>query len=267
MPWLIFLSVGCVDLTPAWEKANRDIVSPHTGGSPSTGGNGGGEMADVGSGGILGDVDDGSGGTPEDATGGGQPSGGTTEIGGQGGTATGGMGSGGSATGGMGSGGSATGGMGSGGTATGGMGSGGSATGGMGSGGMVLGGASGGAMGGTGGSQSCAAPGKLDSGICWYFGALGSSCSMTCAIHGGTSPKAASYIGSNAQGGSATSCARLLGFFGNSWTIVKATRADGNGFGCHVYPVDKEHPYWLASPDFKETVKSNDVRIICGCLH
>jgi hypothetical protein len=254
--WLIVLGVGCVDLTPAWEKSGRDIKSSRTGGMPATGGSTQEEMGDVGSGGIRDDVKKRSGGTTLDGSGESQSSSESIENGGNSGSTTGGMGSGGSTTGGIGSGGSANGGTSSGG----------SANGGMSSGGMISGGTNGGSIGDAGGSQTCSTESKLDSGICWYFGNPGASCATTCSTHGGTSPQAASFIGTPDQGGSLAKCVQLMGLFGLSTIIIERTRTDGLGLGCHTTPTLTIFNYWLSLPNYTDTAKMNNVRLICGCL-
>jgi hypothetical protein len=105
--------------------------------------------------------------------------------------------------------------------------------------------------------------GISDSGICWYLGRAGDSCANACANHGGTSPQAASHVGTSAQGGSLSECARLLSLLGVRASVAEGNRSDGLGFGCHVFGND---PWWLTSPPYNDTSKSAAVQIVCGCV-
>jgi hypothetical protein len=130
-------------------------------------------------------------------------------------------------------------------------------------GGTATGGASTGGT-GTGGSSPGGCAGMLDSGICWYYGALGASCATTCATHGGSSPQTPSHVGIASQGGSVAECTRLLGLLGITGTVNSGTRSDGQGVGCHVFPAAQS--WWLSSPAYSETASLTNVRIVCGCV-
>jgi hypothetical protein len=108
----------------------------------------------------------------------------------------------------------------------------------------------------------------LDNGICWYLGLLGASCNETCTDHGGVAADAASYVGTEAQGGSAEQCASLLGLLGIDGDVSTGHRndTDGLGLGCHVFPDYTPHNWWLEAPDFDTGDSHSDVRIVCGCL-
>jgi hypothetical protein len=138
-------------------------------------------------------------------------------------------------------------------------------TGGTGTGGSPsTGGASSGGTMSTGGTSSAGCAGVLDSGICWYYGALGASCATTCATHGGSSPQAPSHVGVASQGGSLSECTRLLGLLGMTGTVNSGTRSDGQGVGCHVFTGPAY--WWLSSPAYSATARDSNVRIVCGCV-
>jgi hypothetical protein len=101
--------------------------------------------------------------------------------------------------------------------------------------------------------------------ICWYLGALGASCVETCTDHGGVAEDAASYVGTEAQGGSAEECAALLELLGLGNTVSSGTRTsvDQLGLGCHVFP---DSNWWLSAPDFDAADSLGNVQIVCGCL-
>jgi hypothetical protein len=105
--------------------------------------------------------------------------------------------------------------------------------------------------------------GVADSGICWYLGRAGDSCANACANHGGTASQAASHIGTSAQGGSLTECARLLSLLGIRASVAEGTRSDGLGLGCHLFGSDR---WWLTSPAYTDTSRDAVAQIVCGCV-
>jgi len=155
-------------------------------------------------------------------------------------------------------GGVATGGAGTGGVATGGTG--GVATGGVRSGGRL---GTGGAL---GGQMACDPEGKMDASICWYQGAVGASCNEACSTHGGPSPKAASHVGSSAQGGSLDECARLIALLGMTGSTISGSSTTGDGLGCLSSPRLPRIYIWFSDPDFDPAAKNKDVQLVCGCL-
>lgn len=202
LPWLLVLGVGCVNLRAPWEG----VVQQDAG---SSGAGGLGPSADLGMGGGHGQ----GGGTANgDGAGGAAGAGGVAFIGG-------------SAAGGGGAGGEVIGGSagGDGGAAGGDLA--GFDTGGAESGGASAGGAGGTTVSGSGGSPSCAAEGRLDSQICWYYGASGASCAATCTAHGGISAFAPNHVGSLAQGGTLAECTRLMKLLGLDGSVTSATRS------------------------------------------
>jgi len=256
--WLFAVGSGCVNLKAPWEGVVRqDAGLREAGGmggaTDASGAGGGAEHVDVGA----------RGGYAEGA-------GGMLAVGGATANGSGGVGGaliGGSSGGEGGAGGALIGGSsgGEGGAGRGGIA--GYATGGTASGGASAGGVGGTTVGGAGGSPSCAAEGQRDSGICWYYGASGVSCSTTCAAHGGVSSSTAAHVGSPAQGGSLAECTRLMRLLGLGGSVNSGTRSDGVGLGCHDFPsATSSYYYWLSSPDFSNNAKMVQVRIVCGCM-
>jgi len=116
--------------------------------------------------------------------------------------------------------------------------------------------------GGSGNGAKCA--GVSVSGVCWYLGNLGKSCTATCQIHGGDAPSAASFVGVAAQGGSLTSCATLLSALGYAGVKpAAASRSDGAGVGCHV---NGTRSYWLSDPNYSPSSRLAGAQVVCGCL-
>jgi hypothetical protein len=114
-----------------------------------------------------------------------------------------------------------------------------------------------------GGAGACSGPNH--GGVCWYLGALGSSCRQVCASHGDVAPDLATYVGTSSQGGSADKCALLLGLLGLSPNPTSGSRSDGLGLGCHVYQSQPPSLWWLTSPNFSVTASYTTVRVVCGC--
>lgn len=115
----------------------------------------------------------------------------------------------------------------------------------------------------SGGMQSTAGcSGVSYSGICWYLGAKGSSCTQVCANHGQPATNAASIVGTAAQGGSLTQCKTLFVLLGNTLAPVQGTRSDGLGLGCHLYGTVT---WWLTSPNFDVASSQPISQRVCGC--
>lgn len=128
---------------------------------------------------------------------------------------------------------------------------------------MTAGGAGGSAgSSGSGGSVSPACSGAFELGECWYLGAAGQSCTSVCAEHGGVDLDGATAVGIAAQGGSRAECATLLAALGVTEAPTSASRADGQGLGCHLY---NRSPYWLTSPQFAPAAKSSHASLVCSC--
>jgi hypothetical protein len=148
------------------------------------------------------------------------------------------------------------------------------ATGGSGGVGLSSGGSRGGSIttggrGGTTGAKSSSsstsqcAGGVVDSSICWVLGASGASCEQTCAASGGTSPDAPKHVGTAAQGGSLSECTRLFRLLGHTGTVY--SQSLGRGLGCHWW-TQAPFPYaWISSPDYSDTASHTNVHIVCGC--
>jgi len=118
----------------------------------------------------------------------------------------------------------------------------------------------------TGGSPppdagTCA--GEAYGGVCWYLGATGANCQKVCANHGQVAPEAASFVGTTAQGGSATECKTLFGLLGTTGNVQTGSRPDGLGLGCHL--VQNNALWWLSSPNFSESAGTGNTRVVCGC--
>jgi hypothetical protein len=119
----------------------------------------------------------------------------------------------------------------------------------------------GGNAGNDAGSAACA--GVALSGVCWYLGAQGASCTTTCEPHGGDASAAASFVGVHSQGGALSECATLLTAVGYTATKpVVAVRLD-EGVGCHVYGTQS---YWLSAPAFSPDSQVPLAQVVCGCV-
>ena len=126
-----------------------------------------------------------------------------------------------------------------------------------------------GGMAGTGGSEEPGCSGELYSGICWYLGALGDSCTDTCADHGGTAAEAATYVGTSGQGGSLAECEAILDLLG----VANANRTEqatsDYGVGCVLFfgTVSTGQPYWITNTPFDpdDSLASGQGRMACGC--
>jgi len=86
-------------------------------------------------------------------------------------------------------------------------------------------------------------------------------------VHGGFDDRAFAYIGTPGQGGSLSDCSEILSALGHPGRVMQATRPNGEGLGCHVWPDGTN--YWLSDPNFDPTDASpsgTPVQIACGCL-
>ena len=114
-----------------------------------------------------------------------------------------------------------------------------------------------------GGAGATACSGVTYGGICWYYGALGSSCQQVCANHGQPATEAATFVGTSTQGGSAAKCGLIFGLLGIDTTPKSGTRSDGLGLGCHFYQTTGY--WWLSSPAFSVTASQGNSSLVCGC--
>lgn len=120
---------------------------------------------------------------------------------------------------------------------------------------------------GTGGSSSVACSGVLYSGICWYLGSAGSSCTQACATHGGPSSAATSHVGTAAQGGSLSECATILSRLGIAGTVQNVTSTSGVGCSKNIGTMGPgPGNYWCITPDFNPTASLTGVQPACGCM-
>jgi hypothetical protein len=110
-----------------------------------------------------------------------------------------------------------------------------------------------------------ACAGTVVLGLCWYLGALGSTCTDTCSAHGGFDIAATYCLGSTGQGGTLSHCHEVLSALGNTGNVNLGMRADGLGLGCHVWSDGR--PWWLDSPDANPDNAIADAQVACGCAH
>jgi hypothetical protein len=103
-------------------------------------------------------------------------------------------------------------------------------------------------------------------GLCWYFSDPETSCNDSCSSRGGFDSRAAQYVDTTSQGGSAGACRQILTALGEPGSVVTATRDDGLGLGCHVWTdgtrfwLDDPSPLFTPSP-----VAPPQVSIACAC--
>ena len=126
-----------------------------------------------------------------------------------------------------------------------------------------------GGAGGASGSEDPACAGELYGGICWYLGARGDSCTETCANHGGTAAEAASYVGTDDQGGSLAECAAVLQLLGVANANSTTGFTSNDGVGCVVYfgVLGVGLPVWITNTPFNpdDSPGSGQSRLACGC--
>lgn len=74
-------------------------------------------------------------------------------------------------------------------------------------------------------------------------------------------------IGTPSQGGSLAKCIQLMELFGMSTIVIEKTRSDGIGLGCYKLMTISFINYWLSQPNYADTAKMNNVRVMCGCMN
>jgi hypothetical protein len=100
--------------------------------------------------------------------------------------------------------------------------------------------------------------------LCWYLAQEDTSCNSECANKGGFDPRALSYIGTAAQGGSAEQCEQVLTALGEPGPVSPGTQQIG--LGCHLW--NNNDRWWLQSPTFSPnaaTPEGTGARITCAC--
>lgn len=99
--------------------------------------------------------------------------------------------------------------------------------------------------------------------LCWYLGAVDTSCDQVCAGHAGNDPRAIALVGTAAQGGSLSNCAQVLLALGYTGAVISGIR-DEYGIGCHLWDADG---WWIETmPAFSTAAKTPYARIACACL-
>lgn len=106
--------------------------------------------------------------------------------------------------------------------------------------------------------------GTLVSELCWHLGALGESCTDTCASRGGYDDRGTPIIGSEAQGGSLEQCTVILEALLGEAGDTNDDNSNAAGVGCHLRG-DDEDRVWLEETDFAPDESETEARIACSC--
>ena len=105
--------------------------------------------------------------------------------------------------------------------------------------------------------------GKSVGGYCWYLGALGASCTATCAAHGGVTDGTISFAGS---GGSIAQCNQVLSAIAPADPAPPTTDDGPLSVGCRTLSGGAGEWYWHSSPTTQDAVEGI-ARRACSCAN
>jgi len=119
------------------------------------------------------------------------------------------------------------------------------------------------------GENGGGAPGFSDSkcegssvgGHCWYLGAKGDNCDVTCINHGGYSQATLNYAGS---GGTASQCQDVIDSLGASNGPVSDFSPCDTGSGCNLSGVGR-NPFRCTLPVTISSTSYVDEERVCAC--